>query len=135
MTFLRSIGFHTAWVTLCALALQGFQLELRQASAWMNMIVTYSQGSDFVTALNETFSGERPCEHCTAIADERVGQAESANLLPPPQPDEPLSLQADATPSVVRPAPLVTGTLPAESLPYAPYRMRPPTPPPRMIFS
>jgi len=125
----------TALAALLTFALQGFHLEFRQASAWIQMAFTYSEGSNIVTALNQTFSGDRPCEHCTSIAQERVGSSEAPDLLTPPPPDDPLSIAStgNALHDLRAPRRAALPLFHTRRLPSN--RLRPPTPPPRMDFS
>lgn len=38
-----------------------------QTIAWTNMVLTYAEQTDFVTAVVKTFDGEHPCDMCHAI--------------------------------------------------------------------
>ncbi len=53
-------------LVLCAALLLGPQVVL-QLTAWSYMLVSYAQESSLETALNDTFSGQRPCELCQLI--------------------------------------------------------------------
>ncbi len=68
-------------LTLCLIALvriTGLDLVLAQVDAWGSMMQRTSKIS-FVEALTETLSGERPCEKCLAIEEERQERKESAS--------------------------------------------------------
>ena len=45
-----------------------------QTVAWVGMLYSYSAEQSFSLALSDTFSGERPCPLCEAIADQRTPQ-------------------------------------------------------------
>jgi hypothetical protein len=66
---------HAARIILIFAALQvagGHWLAL-QSVAWMGMLVRYSQSEPLSTAVEETFSGERPCTLCIFV---QKGQSE-----------------------------------------------------------
>lgn len=53
---------------LCAVLLTG-PLAVLQIGAWGWMLASYSQESSFSQAVEETFSGERPCGMCKLIIE------------------------------------------------------------------
>ncbi len=78
---------------LCSWLLVGPQFFL-QLGAWSWMIANYSQESSLRVAIQETFSGERPCGMCKAIQESESNNsnlpananpsAEELRLLPLP---------------------------------------------------
>ncbi|MEM7673750.1 MAG: hypothetical protein AAF212_10450 [Verrucomicrobiota bacterium] len=43
--------------------------SLMQVSAWGIMLVDYSEDSTFSNAIQDTFSGKRPCNMCLSLAE------------------------------------------------------------------
>ena len=52
-----------------------------QTSAWVGMIVQYSQRAGLKAGLAETFDGEHPCSVCKAIQDSKKQEQKKAPLL------------------------------------------------------
>jgi len=68
MSGLRKIGIVLA-AALGSFCLVGGNLFLLQLAAWGWMITSYSSEDGFLSAVTDTFSGERPCLLCTAISE------------------------------------------------------------------
>ena len=54
---------------------------LLQTSAWVGMIIQYSQGAGLKAGLAQTFDGEHPCWVCKAIQDVKKQEQKKAPLL------------------------------------------------------
>jgi hypothetical protein len=82
---LKGITRHLT-IIFCALYLSGAHWALMQAGAWTGMIIARSQNSSFVSAVKSTFSGEKPCSMCKAVAkghaDESKPTAPAAQKMP-----------------------------------------------------
>jgi hypothetical protein len=66
---------------LALLQILGGHWALLQTSAWVGMIVQYSQRTGLKAALTETFDGEHPCSVCKAIQDGKKQEQKKAPLL------------------------------------------------------
>lgn len=117
---------------LCCWLAAGPQMLL-QAGAWGWMLVHYSQESGPVQAVQETFSGERPCAMCTFV--DELEKRET-------KPDSP-SIRTDYREIKLLPPPLRTrifNTRQTHNLPRiepeatsGQYTAQVPTPPPRSL--
>lgn len=58
--------YQVILLSFCGALLLG-PLSVLQLGAWSWMLFAYSHEAGFSTALEETFSGERPCSLCTMI--------------------------------------------------------------------
>ncbi|MBV9488838.1 MAG: hypothetical protein JO069_03820 [Verrucomicrobia bacterium] len=68
----------------CALALLqilGAHWALLQATAWMGMLVHYSEQAGIQTGLVQTFDGAHPCHVCEAIKSGKKQEGKKAPLL------------------------------------------------------
>jgi len=70
-----------AAVSLASLCLTGGNLFLLQTAAWGWMIASYSSEDTLSTAISDTFSGERPCSLCKAIADTKSQPEQAASVV------------------------------------------------------
>ena len=59
--------FHKFLLLCCALYLSGAHWMVLQATAWTGMLVTRTEQTSFVQAVDSTFSGDAPCPLCSAI--------------------------------------------------------------------
>ena len=77
-----------------------FRAELTQMVAWATMIHTYQQEGSLQRAVEDTFSGARPCPLCTSLTREQVdgnngGRTQMTHRVQePPMPYPPESLRA-----------------------------------------
>ena len=77
---IRRVALSAA-VFLASLCLTGGNLFLLQTAAWGWMIASYSSDDSLSTAISDTFSGERPCSLCNAIADTKSKTDQSASVV------------------------------------------------------
>lgn len=73
---LRRLGQILSLVALFAIC--GGHWAVLQTVAWTQMLRDYSKDSGIVVAIQQTFSGERPCTMCKTITNER----QKENQLP-----------------------------------------------------
>jgi len=66
---------------LALLQILGGHWAVLQTSAWMGMIVQYSQQAGFKAGVAQTFDGEHPCPVCQAIQDGKQHEQKKAPLL------------------------------------------------------
>src|ERR1700737_5337569 len=66
---------------LALLQIFGGHWALLQTSAWVGMIVQYTQRAGLKAGLAETFDGEHPCSVCKAIQDGKKQEQKKAPLL------------------------------------------------------
>jgi hypothetical protein len=66
---------------LAFLQILGGHWALLQTSAWVGMIVQYSQRDGLTAGLAQTFDGEHPCPVCKAIQDGKKQEQKKAPLL------------------------------------------------------
>jgi hypothetical protein len=102
-----------------------------QSAAWVGMAVAYTvdRGS-LVEGLNDTFSGERPCPLCKAVASGLAAEQDPEKAPAPPTKLKELTLGLVAVPQFVfPPAPPVAWSMISKTA----LRLaeRPPTPPPQ----
>lgn len=106
-----------------------------QAYAWAGMLVSYSKDDGLLKGAQDTFSGEKPCELCSKIAEAKQSDGKSQELPVSPTvkllkemlPSTPLALMAarfTEVPKVVFPGMI----LPNDSRTCAPA-----VPPPRCV--
>jgi hypothetical protein len=67
--------------TLALLQILGGLWALLQATAWIGMIVQYSERDGLTTGLAQTFDGEHPCSICRAIQDGKKQEEKKTPLL------------------------------------------------------
>ena len=71
-------------ILFCALALLqilGGHWALLQTSAWVGMIVQYSQRAGLKAGLAQTFDGEHPCSVCKVIQDGKKQEQKKTPVL------------------------------------------------------
>ena len=66
---------------LALLQLLGGHWAVLQTTAWMGMLVQYSQQAGLKAGLAQTFDGEHPCAVCKAIQDGKKHEQKKAPLL------------------------------------------------------
>jgi hypothetical protein len=66
---------------LALLQILGGHWAVLQTSAWMGMIVQYSQQAGFEAGIAQTFDGEHPCPVCQAIQDGKKHEQKKVPLL------------------------------------------------------
>ena len=66
---------------LALLQLLGGHWAVLQTTAWMGMLVQYSQQAGLKAGLAQTFDGEHPCSVCKAIQDGKKHEQKKAPLL------------------------------------------------------
>ena len=66
---------------LALLQTLGGHWALLQTSAWMGMIVQYSQQAGLKAGLAQTFDGEHPCPVCKAVEGGKKQEQKKAPLL------------------------------------------------------
>jgi hypothetical protein len=66
---------------LALLQILGGHWALLQTSAWVGMIVQYSQGAGLKAGIAQTFDGEHPCSVCKAIQDGKKQEQKKTPLL------------------------------------------------------
>jgi hypothetical protein len=66
---------------LALLQILGGHWALLQTSAWVGMIVQYSQRDGLKAGLAQTFDGEHPCSVCKAIQNGKKQEQKKAPLL------------------------------------------------------
>jgi hypothetical protein len=74
----RRIGVWLCWLAL--LQILGGHWAFLQASAWLSMIVRYSQTVELKTAITQTFDGEHPCPICKAIQEGKKQEQKKAPM-------------------------------------------------------
>ncbi len=67
---------------LAALHLAGGHWGVLQVVAWAQMLRDYSQQSDVITAVKETFDGEHPCSMCLKITKGKNEEQQNQGALP-----------------------------------------------------
>lgn len=116
----------------------GGPLALVQVIAWGNMITQYSQESGIVKGVQDTFSGERPCQLCCKISEVRKSDPENKKPVIPNKAQGPLKCLTEMIPlnedELSAPLALI---LPASSFaqplePGSAFQSAPPSPPPRI---
>lgn len=66
---------------LALLQILGGHWALLQTSAWLGMIVQYSQQAGLKAGLVQTFDGEHPCSICKAVEGGKKHEQQKAPLL------------------------------------------------------
>ena len=66
---------------LALLQILGGHWALLQTSAWVGMIVQYSQQSGLKAGITQTFDGEHPCSVCKAIQDSKKREQKKTPVL------------------------------------------------------
>jgi hypothetical protein len=66
---------------LALLQILGGHWALLQTSAWLGMIVQYSQRAGLKAGFAQTFDGEHPCSVCKAIQDGKKQEQKKAPVL------------------------------------------------------
>jgi hypothetical protein len=66
---------------LALLQILGGHWAVLQTTAWVGMIVQYSQRDGFTAGLAQTFDGEHPCSVCNAIKDGKKQEEKKTPLL------------------------------------------------------
>jgi hypothetical protein len=66
---------------LALLQILGGHWALLQTTAWVGMIVQYSQRDGLTAGLAQTFDGEHPCSVCKAIQDGKKQEQKKTLLL------------------------------------------------------
>lgn len=117
---------------LCAVLLTG-PMAVLQIGAWGWMLASYSQESSFSQAVEETFSGERPCGMCKLITEveetEREQQPTNASAA-----DKDLKLMLGLGRAVQIPQPNTEQSVQiGESDRFESLSAGVPTPPPRWV--
>jgi hypothetical protein len=118
---------------LIALALAGtigLHWTFLQTVAWAGMIVSYSQEAPLVDAVEKTFDGQHPCKLCKAIADGRKSERKKEFTAPVQKLEFP-----PVKGNLVLIAPMQFRLLPEAGTLAASLTQKPPTPPPRGIFT
>lgn len=71
-------------VSLGCLHLTGGPLALLQVYAWGGMLISYSQKTGLRQAVQDTFSGEKPCPMCRriAVAEKKSDSERNAPIVP-----------------------------------------------------
>ncbi len=109
----------------------GAHWALLQSAAWVGMAVAYTvdRGS-LVEGLSDTFSGERPCPLCKAVANGLAADQDPGEAPAPPAKHKELILGLVAVPQFVFPPapPSAWSTISRTAQRLA---QRPPTPPPQ----
>lgn len=86
----RHSRIRRACSALVGLLLVGylFQWELAQVGAWSNMLAEFSQTETVARAIQDTFSGKKPCSMCKTLTAQKIApDSESALANPvPPRP-------------------------------------------------
>jgi hypothetical protein len=73
--------FGIFWGALALLQILGGHWALLQTTAWVGMIVQYSQRDGLTAGLAQTFDGEHPCSVCKAIQDGKKQEQKKTPLL------------------------------------------------------
>ena len=73
--------FGILFCSLALLQILGGHWALLQTSAWVGMVVQYSQRDGLKSGLAQTFDGEHPCSVCKAIQDGKKQEQKKAPLL------------------------------------------------------
>ncbi len=107
----------------------GSHWDLLQTYAWGRMFVGYARAMSLTTAAEETFSGQM-CDLCKAVQKGKQEQR-SPEALATAKVRLPEAAPPAASGSVVSPARLIVGLIPAETQLAGRGRMAPPLPPPR----
>ncbi|MEM6910856.1 MAG: hypothetical protein AAF555_04665 [Verrucomicrobiota bacterium] len=107
---------------------------LLQAVAWSGMLLRYSSEKGVVAGVTETFSGQRPCSLCAALAESPPEKAPSS----PPSPPEPRVLLSpyNLHSLLLSPRPSPAGLENWERFCQGPWhslKSHPPTPPPESL--
>lgn len=128
--------FQYLLVLLGCLHLAGGPYSIVQCYAWIGMLVSYSQQDGLLQAAKDTFSGEKPCELCSKIAEGKKAEPETKEpVLPLPTlsfnkvvqdmlPSKDMAL----APPVAEDLPPIS--FPGVGIPADTYRASPPVPPP-----
>lgn len=108
-----------------------FQWELAQIGAWGSMLAEFTQTETVARAIQDTFSGEKPCSKCKTLTAQKLApDSESALANPvPPQPE----LFPPALPRLTSPVPCRSAFRPGTDLPRVLPVPEPPVPPPRLF--
>lgn len=111
----------------------GAHWALLQSTAWVGMALAYTvdRGS-LIEGLSDTFSGERPCPLCKAVANGLAAEQDPGNAPAPPAKHKELILGLVAVPQFVFPPvpPSAWSTISRTAQRLA---HRPPTPPPQAV--
>jgi hypothetical protein len=116
---------------LCLLTGFLLQWELSQGLAWIQMIREYSQESSLATAVEDTFSGQKPCSMCVSLTREKT-QNTPEDRITVPSPGFPYFLCPVGEPMVFPSATSRSYFSDAPGL-RAHVPTRPPVPPPRFF--
>ena len=111
----------------------GAHWALLQSAAWVGMAVAYTvdRGS-LVEGLSDTFSGERPCPLCKAVANGLAAEQAPEDAPAPPAKHKELILGLVAVPKFVfPPAPPAAWSMISRTAQRL--AQRPPTPPPQAV--
>lgn len=110
-----------------------------QVYAWAGMLVSYSKDDGILKAAKDTFSGEKPCELCSKIAEaKKCAPVESKKETPVSSAFAGKLIQEIiATADIVLEAPVFTDspaiTFPGFLLSVETRGVSPPVPPPRAV--
>ncbi|WFB37094.1 hypothetical protein P3T73_04890 [Kiritimatiellota bacterium B12222] len=113
----------------------GFALhwEILQITAWAGMINDYRQESTLTQAVQDTFSGEKPCAMCHQLTEEQVSSPSDNSFTSPATPRPDLILSHNKGFSAPSPSPFHF----ISHVPLYPSLAsdHPPVPPPRLFYS
>lgn len=113
-------------------AICGGHWAMLQTVAWTQMLRDYSEESGIVAAIQQTFSGERPCSMCVNITDARQKESQSPAMLALAKKFEISLTQNPATPDpVVSQSPRFDH----EDRHFPARGFAPPVPVPRILFT
>lgn len=73
---------HKVLIACCALYLSGAHWVMMQTVAWTTMVVERSGEMGLPEAVESTFSGEKPCGMCKAIAHGKEEEQKQAPEIP-----------------------------------------------------
>jgi hypothetical protein len=81
----KTIHFFKSLICLCLIVSHLGVAPILQSVAWTGMVYTYSiEENSFLQGLNDTFSGEKPCDLCCAIDKTKNNRSEKQQDFPLP---------------------------------------------------
>jgi hypothetical protein len=115
---------------LCVVAvfqLMGGHWAVLQATAWVGMLVKYSESEGVEVGIGKTFDGKHPCDLCLSIAKNKQTEKKQSSQLAAAK----IYLVAHAQRWTLRP-PLYSWRLRIPIASLVGFDTRPPVPPPRL---
>ena len=73
--------FAVFFVALALLQILGGHLAVLQVTAWVGMLVKYSESDGMEVGISKTFDGKHPCDLCLSIAKTKQTEKKEGSQL------------------------------------------------------